>query len=153
METKRVNQTRGECKRWVVQGLYAKILSAGTRAGLSILVLGFVLYVSGVLGPAVPTEQVADYWHLPACRYQQAINEQFLHLDAPATGWRWLKLVSRGDYLSLLGIAALAGTSILCFLGIVPLLWRQGRRTYLLIAVLQALVLILAASGLISGGH
>ena len=62
-------------------------------------------------------------------------------------------MLNRGDYLNYIGIAVLASTSIACFAGIAPLLFRQKRRAYAAIAALEALILILAASGVLTAGH
>ena len=43
---------------------------------------------------------------------------------------------------------------MICFLAIVPLLWRENDKLYALFAVLEAAILGVAASGILgSGGH
>ena len=56
--------------------------------------------------------------------------------------------------MNFLGIAFLAGVTIVCYLRILPILFAKKDRIYALIALLEVLVLSLAASGLLSsGGH
>jgi uncharacterized membrane protein len=42
---------------------------------------------------------------------------------------------------------------MLCLVVIIPLFFREKDRIYTLIALLQVLVLVFAATGIISGGH
>ncbi len=74
-------------------------------------------------------------------------------LNAP-TGWNWVGLVGKGDYLNFVGIAMLSGLTILCYLVILPILFRKKDTAYAIIAIAEVLVLSLAASGLLKvGGH
>jgi hypothetical protein len=141
------NHVRGD-----VQRLYARVLEVGTHVGFSILVITFILYVSGVLHPAVPPARLQDYWHLPAREYLAAVNRDYLGLASAPVGWQWLQCVGYSDYMNLIGIAALVSTTTVCFLAIIPKLYCQRRKTYLAIAVLEVLVLLLAASGLLTAG-
>jgi hypothetical protein len=72
-------------------------------------------------------------------------------LHAP-TGWEWISYVGKGDYLNFVGVAILAGLTIVCYAAIIPALLRKKDTPYLLIAVAEVLVLVLAASGILKGG-
>lgn len=135
------------------QLLYARILSAGMLAGLLLLLLTFVVYVSGLMAPAVPIGELPRLWTLSAHDYLVAINEQFLHRDALVVGWGWVAVLSRADFLNFLGIALLAAVTIVCYLGILPTLFRKRDWIYGSIALLEVVILVLAASGLVSAGH
>jgi hypothetical protein len=58
-----------------------------------------------------------------------------------------------GDFINFIGIATLAGVTILCYLAIVPILLKSNDRTYLILALIEVIVLVVAASGVISVGH
>ena len=142
--------------RWVsgeVQQRYARVLSVGGRIGLAVLAISFALYVSGMVAPAVPIERLPEYWGLPVQQYLARVNAEFLHLEHPPTRWAWVPLAGNGEFLNFVGIALLASVTIACCLSIVPKLYRQGRVLFTVIAALQALILILAASGLLNAGH
>ena len=63
-------------------------------------------------------------------------------------------MVRYGDFINFIGIALLAGVTIVCFLAIAPVLWKNGDKWYACFALLEALILGLAASGILSvGGH
>ena len=135
------------------QLLYAKILAIGMYLGLGILLVTFALYVTGIMAPAVPIQELPNYWTLSAHDYLVAINNDFLHREGIVVGWGWMALLNMGDYLNFVGIALLALVTIACYLGILPTLFRKKDWVYATIAILEVLVLVLAASGKVTGGH
>jgi hypothetical protein len=135
------------------QLLYAKILAWGTYTGLVILVVTFTLYILGTLTPSLPIQELPNYWTLSAHEYLEAVNQQFLHREHLVTGWRWVAVLNRGDYLNFLGIAFLALVTIVCYASIVPTLVRKRDWIYSGIAVMEILILVLAASGILRVGH
>ncbi len=124
---------------------YAMWLDWGTRVGLVVLLLSFAAYVLGLAESHVPVSRLPDLWVHPVGR--------FLELTASPTGWGWLALVHRGDIAGLLGIAILAGSSVLCLLALVPLYWSRGDRAFAAICLAEMAVVLVAASGSIAGGH
>jgi hypothetical protein len=135
------------------QLLYAKILAVGMYLGLGILMVTFTLYLTGIVEPAVPIDQLPHYWTLPAHEYLEAINHDFLHRDGIVDGWKWVLILNRGDFLNFIGIALLALVTIVCYLGILPTLLRKRDWIYGWIAILEILILALAASGVVAVGH
>ena len=124
---------------------YASLLDWGTRAGLVVLLLSFAAYALGLVDAQVPPERLPGLWGQPV--------DRFLALTGTPTGWGWLALVQRGDMAGLLGIAILAGTSVLCLLALVPLYWARGDKAYVAICLAEVAVVVLAASGWLTGGH
>lgn len=124
---------------------YARLLEWGMRLGLALLLLSFVAYAGGWWSPHVPLAQLPALWSLPVGAYLQA--------TASPQGWGWLALAGRSDYANLLGIAVLASCSIPPLLAVIPLFLRQRARAYAIICALEILVLLLAASGWLGGGH
>jgi len=135
------------------QLLYAKILERGMLAGLALLLVTFVLYLTGILAPAVPIEQLPSYWVMSVHDYAEAINHNFLHREHVITGWGWLAEVGRGDFVNFLGIALLSGVTIVCYIGIIPTLIRTKQTAYLWMAIVEVVILVLAASGILAVGH
>jgi len=65
-----------------------------------------------------------------------------------------MRMLEKGDFLNFVGIAFLAGVTMICYVRIIPILFRKKDRVYALIAILEVLVLMLAASGILkAGGH
>ena len=127
------------------QERYAQWLAWSTRAGLAVLLLSFAAYVLGLAEPHVAVLRLPELWVHPVGR--------FLELSGSPTGWSWLALVHRGDIAGLLGIAILAGSSVLCLLALVPLYLTRGDKAFAAVCVAEVLVLLLAASGGLAGGH
>jgi len=128
------------------QMAYAGVLNIGMWLGLAVLVITFFVYISGVLPSYVPIDDLPKYWTMRVHDYNVALN-------AP-TGWGWAGLVGKGDYLNFVGIAMLSGLTILCYRVILPILFRKKDTAYAVIAIVEILVLSLAASGLLKvGGH
>lgn len=124
---------------------YARLLDWGTRIGLAVLLISFGAYVLGLLPAHVPPDQLPALWGQPVGRY--------LELTGTPTGWGWLALVHRGDMAGLLGIAILAGSSVLCLLALVPLYLARGDRAYVIICLAEVAVVALAATGWLRAGH
>ena len=135
------------------QLLYAKALEIGMYTGLVILFVTFSLYLSGILAPAVPLDQVSNYWNQGVHEYLEAVNADYWGMEHAPTGWAWVSMVGKGDFLNFIGIVILAGITIVCYLAIIPSLARKRDHAYLAMAVLEVLVLTLAASGFLAVGH
>jgi len=120
------------CARW---------LELGGRVGMALLAASFAIYASGLLPPLVPAQELTRLWALSVDRYVAATG-------AP-TGWEWARMLAKGDVLNLLGIALLASVTAAACAAIVPALWRDGRRLQAAFAMLQVIVLVIAASGAI----
>ena len=128
------------------QVAYAKLLDKGMKAGLLLIIATFIVYLSGVLAPHVPVNDLPKYWSMPV--------KEYLHTTHIPHGWAWLGMVGKGDFLNFIGIAFLAGVTVLCFVRIIPILFRKKDAIYGLFAIIEVLVLTLAASGILkSGGH
>jgi hypothetical protein len=135
------------------QLLYARILEKGMLIGLALMFITFGLYVFGIMKPAVPVNEIAGYWNQPVHDYLVAINNNFLHLDHLVTGWSWIKLIGYGDFVNFIPIAILSGVTIMCYLAIAPGLFKRGDKAYAIMALAEAAILTLAASGLLTVGH
>jgi hypothetical protein len=128
-----------------VQQRYARVLASGTRMGLALLVAAFALYVLDLLPARVPLDHLGEFWSLPLA--------EFLRQTGAPTGWGWVGLARYGDFASLAGIALLASCSIPALLAVMPLFARRGDRAYAVLCLLEVGVLVLAASGVLTGGH
>ncbi len=125
---------------------YANLLEKGMFVGLGLVLVTFAMYVLGIVNPYIPVDEIPKYWHLSVEKYLEAAN---VH-----AGWSWLGMLGYGDYLNFVGIAILAGVTILCYLAIVPILWRNDDKMYAVLALLEAIILCVAASGILgAGGH
>ena len=128
------------------QILYANILNKGMLVGLLGLIITFIIYGAGILKPVIPLEQVQNYWVMPV--------HEYLQLSGIQAGWAWLGLLSKGDMLNFLPIALLSLLTIVCYLAIIPGLMRKKDTAYVVLALIEVLVLVFAASGISgSGGH
>jgi len=124
---------------------YALWLEIGTQAGLVLLALLFLAYATGLTTPQIPHERLAEVWVLPI--------DAFLSATGTPTNWGWVAQLGRGDLANLVGIVLLVGSSIPCLLALLPLYARRGDHIYMGICLAQLAVLILAASGVLTGGH
>jgi len=125
---------------------YAAILDKGMKIGLVSIIITFVIYLSGILTPYIPVSDLPKYWSMSVHKYLEATG---IH-----PGWSWIGLLDKGDFLNFVGIAFLAGVTAICYLRIIPIFFRKKDIAYGVIAIIEVLVLVLAASGLLkSGGH
>lgn len=128
------------------QLVYAQVLDLGVKVGFLLLVACFVPYVTGLLEPRIPLDELPRYWSMPL--------KDYLAATGMATGWGWVHMLGKADVLNFLGIAFLAGVVVVCYLVVAPMFFRAQDRIYGWLAVVEVLVLVLAASGLLAvGGH
>ena len=130
----------------IEQQRYATLLSWGTRSGLILLIVSFLAYVFGWMPAHVPLERLPNYWSLPVADYLK-------QTDTP-TGWAWLTLVGQGDFASLVGIAWLSASSLLCLVAVIPIYVRRKDKVFVMLCIFALAVQLLAASDMLkSGGH
>ena len=128
------------------QIIYANILSLGAWGGIVLLLATYGLYMSGLLEPSVDTKLVTQSWGLPVHEYMEVTGSPH--------GWDWLNLIGTGDFLNFIGLALLATLTIVCYMVLLPGFFRRKDWSYFTIAMVEILVLCVAASGLLgSGGH
>ena len=123
---------------------YAHLLNWVGKAGLLTLVATFALYAAGVVAPHVPMQVLPQVWSMPVGRY---LEQTGMH-----TGWAWLGMINKGDCLNFIGLVLLASVTILCFVRVIPVFFKKREIAYIGIAILEILVLLLAASGALRAG-
>ena len=138
------NNTSETQRRTEEQLTYAKILNIFRIIGLWMLVLTFIVYVFGIIPPMIALEEVSQYWGL-------SVNDYLARTDIQ-TGWAWLRMIKYGDIINFLPIAFLSFITIICYLVIMPIFFKKKDKVYTWIALIQILVLVLAASGILKGG-
>jgi hypothetical protein len=121
------------------------------KIGLAMLLVTFALYLTGAMQPYVPVQDlVRGDWKLPVHGHEG--HPGYLEKQHIQPGWWWLTQLGKGDFVNFLGIAFLAGVTIVCYLRVIPILFAKKDPIYSVIALLEVAVLTLAASGLLRGG-
>jgi hypothetical protein len=127
------------------QLLYARILEIGMYIGLLVLFVTFGLYAFGIVDPYIPLDEISNYWSMN-------VNDYLEHAEIKA-GWAWLGMLKYGDFINFIGVAILAGVTIICYAAIVPTLLKNNDKVYAILAVLEVIILSAAASGILAVGH
>jgi hypothetical protein len=127
------------------QILYAGILEKGMYLGLLILFITYALYVFGIMDPYIPLDKISDYWSMN-------VHDYLEHAEIK-NGWAWLGMLKYGDFINFIGVALLAGVTIICYAAIVPTLLKGQDKVYAILAVLEVVILSAAASGILAVGH
>ena len=128
---------------------YAGVLEKGMYVGLACLFVTFALYVFGIMEPYIPVEKLPEYWEL---KVGEEPGEYLYEANIEA-GWGWVRMLGYADFVNFIGIAFLAGITIFCYMSIIPLLLRRKDFIYTILALLEVVVLVVAASGIIEVGH
>ena len=127
------------------QQLYARIVYHMNHLGLFVLVVGFALYLAGMLTPRVPLEDLPQYWSLPL--------EQYLEKTGALTGWQWISELGYGDVAPLIGVAVLASIPLVCYLVLFFQFLQRGAKPLVVITVIELFFMLLSASNLIQISH
>ena len=138
MDNNQIQKSTGATE---AQILYANILNSGMLIGFISLITIFILYISGILSPLIPPEKVESYWTLPL--------HDYLEKSGMEVGWAWFGKLQYGDMLNFVPIAFLSLLTIICYLSLIPGLIRKKDTTYTVIAILEIIVLLVAASGIL----
>ena len=123
---------------------YANVLDWSMKISFALVLITFLIYVFGIFPAHIPLDEITNYWVLPVDQYLEKANLQ--------AGWQWVNLVGKGDFLCFISIAFLSAVSIVCYLRILPILFMNKDTIYGIIAILEVFVLVLAASGVLTGG-
>ena len=128
------------------QIIYANLLVIGVWAGLIILLTTYTIYLTGLLPPHVDISLIPEVWG-------KSVNE-YLEITHSPHGWGWCSFLLKGDYLNYIGFVLLALMTIVCYLVLVRGYVRRKDWIFATIAILEIIVLSVAASGILgSGGH
>ncbi len=125
------------------QLVLARLYRIVTIVGLTIVAVAFVLYVSGFLETSVPVKEVVSYWHLDA--------ESYAEQTGTPVGWEFLSHLARGESLSFGSLVLMALAVIISLSIMVTVFMRKGRSAYAVIVLLQTIILVIAATGIVSG--
>ena len=123
---------------------YANILFYGCWSGLALMLVTYLLYVTGIMDPYVSMELVTKFWSMPVGDYLSQNNVP--------TGWGWATLLTKGDFLNFVGIALLGGLTIVGYIPLIFAYMKKKDTAFAIIATLEVLVLCFAASGIVGGG-
>jgi hypothetical protein len=125
---------------------YANLLFYGSWLAIFLMIITYIVYLSGVMDPYIPLSEVADHW--------VQSSDHYIHEGNVPTGWGWVTLLGNGDFLNFLGIALLAGMTVIAFFTLIPAYAKKKDIPFLVLTILEIVVLCIAASGLLGmGGH
>ncbi len=125
---------------------YANLLFFGCWGGLALLFVTYMIYVTGIFTPHIPLNEVCKYWKMPVSEY--------LHIAHVPHGWGWTAMIGKGDFLNFIGVAFLAGLTIIGYLTLIPAYFKKKDYIFVVLCALEVIVLSVAASGVFgSGGH
>ncbi|MEJ5299390.1 MAG: hypothetical protein WHS38_00190 [Thermodesulforhabdaceae bacterium] len=135
-----------ETKAAPEQIIYADILFYGSWSAIAIMTITYILYIVGVLDPYIPLKDVPLHWSKNVHHYVEEARIP--------TGWGWLTLIGKADFLNFIGIVLLGALTIIGFISLVPAYIKKKDTLFTIISIIEVLVLILAASGILkTGGH
>lgn len=147
MKEKNNNQTIPKVNIPEHQIKYANLLLYGAWASIAALLITFYLYVSNTMPAFIPPSEMPLYWTMS--------SSEFLNEVGLRGGWEWTGMLGKGDYVNFIGIAFLAGLTIIGYLSLLlPAYIKKKDKAYTTIVIVEILVLIIAASGILgSAGH
>lgn len=120
------------------------MLFYGCWGSLALMVVTYLIYVSGIVTPHIPLETIPTLW-------DQRVGVYLSQGNVP-TGWGWLALISEADFMNFIGIVLLAGMTIICYIPLLPAFLRRKEPLMFWIALAEIIVLLVAASGIFGAG-
>jgi hypothetical protein len=116
----------------------------GMVTGIIIMIITYIIYVSGLLPSHVNMQLITANWG-------KGIHE-YLETTHSPHGWGWTSLLLKGDFLNYIGFVLLGLLTIFCYLVLVRGFTRKKDWIFAVISILEIIVLSLAASGILGGG-
>ena len=126
------------------QIIYANLLTVGVWSGIAILITTYAIYVSGLLAPHVDISAIPTVWGGSVSEYLESTHSPH--------GWNWISLLYRGDFINYIGFVLLALMTIFCYLVLLRGYIRDKNWVFSAIALLEIVVLSIAASGILGSG-
>lgn len=125
---------------------YANILFIGAWLGIVLMIITYLIYITGFMSPHVDVTVITQNWN-------KGVGE-YLKITGSPHGWGWLSLLNKGDFLNFLGLVLIAVLTIFCYLFLIAGYGKRKDWAYFIIAILEVAVLSFAASGILgAGGH
>ncbi len=126
---------------------YANLLGLISNIGLGLLIVTFIMYVFGfsLAAPHVPVDELVKTWGMSSGEFNKLHNVPI--------GWGWINLLTTGDFANFIGIAILAGVTIVCYMQLCIDCLRQNDKLMATIAFIEVVVLVVAATGIVGGAH
>ena len=121
--------------------VYREVLKWSGYLGLVFVLVTFSLYASGLVDPYIPLSKLHNFWVLNVREYVEAADIE--------TGWGWVGMLQYADFFNFLAIAFLSSVTVICYIAIIPILLRNGKDIYAVLAILEVIVLTVAASGVL----
>ena len=128
------------------QVTYANLLFIGAWVGIILMMVTYVIYLTGILSPHVDMTLITQNWH-------RGVDE-YLAITHSPKGWGWVSLLNKGDFLNYLGLALIALLTIFCYLFLISGYGKRKDWIFFAICLIEVVVLSVAASGILgAGGH
>ena len=103
------------------------------------------MYLTGVITPIVPVEELPRFWSL-------SVNEYIEKSNMP-TGSQWISNIGYGDIAPMLGIAVLASVTFMCYFVLLFQFIKRGVKIFVLIVFIELLLILFSASNLVQVTH
>ena len=125
---------------------YANMLFIGAWTGIVLMLITYLIYVTGIISPHVDIAMIVQNW-------DKGVDE-YIKITHSPHGWGWLRLLARGDFLNFIGLTLISVLTIFCYLFLVAGYQKRKDWVYFFICLFEIAVLTLAASGILgTGGH
>lgn len=122
--------------------LYAKVIGAGTKAGIFIACLTLPLYIFGVIPPIVAVSEIQEYWKLSPSEFAAKAGT----VVGPG---RWLMALGSGDGLAALPVLFFCLLPIVAYGAMIARAERGRDRIYTVMMILEIILIVLVVFGLI----
>lgn len=131
-----------------VQVMYAKTLDFMAHTVIMVMAAAYFIYLFQLLPLGVPVETIAGNWHLSSAELQAK-------LDLPC-GWSCfasMPALLHGDALSYASVILLSLATTICLVTAIAMFFSERNLLFSIMAALQVVVLLVAASGFFSSGR
>ncbi len=110
-------------------------------AGIVFLIIGLILYITGVIPPLVPMTIMEKYWSKKPSVFWHLVSQEIGKLIVPKSYWWIFDNISHSDMIAMIGVLIFVVGVIASLIGIATAYAKHDRRMLIVALIVLAITL------------
>ena len=110
-------------------------------AGIVFLIIGLILYITGVIPPLVPMNIMEKYWGKKPSVFWQLVSQEIGKKIVPRSYWWIFDNISHSDMIAMIGVLIFVVGVIATLIGVAAAYAKHDRRMLIVALIVLAITL------------